>query len=312
LTSPPKITLEQWRTFIAVVEAGGYAQAAATLYKSQSTLTYAVQKLEGGLGVKAFEIQGRRAVLTAAGQVLSRRGKILIEEAMRLERAAASLASGREPEIRLAVEIIFPTWLLLDCLARFGKEQPETRIELIESVLSGTDEALLEGRVDLVIGSWIPPGFIGDPIMAVRFIAAARPDHPLHRLGRPLALEDLSQHRHLVIRDTSRDRSRTPGWLNERRLTVSHKSTSIQAACMGLGYAWYPEEMIRRELEAGELQALPLREGAERWATLYLIFADRDGTGPGTLRMAELIRSGIEEHCPNAHVSQGRTGEPAA
>lgn len=308
MTSPPKITLEQWRTFIAVVEAGGYAQAAATLYKSQSTLTYAVQKLERLLGVKAFEIQGRKAVLTAAGQVLYRRGKILIEEAMRLERAAASLASGWEAEIRLAVEIIFPTWLLLDCLARFAREQPETRIELIESVLSGTDEALQEGRVDLAIGSWIPPGFIGDPIMPVRFIAAARPDHPLHRLGRPLTLEDLSQHRHLVIRDTSRDRSRTPGWLNERRLTVSHKSTSIRAACMGLGYAWYPEDMIRRELEAGELQALPLREGAERWATLYLIFADRDATGPGTLRMAELIRTGIAEQCPKARLIDGATG----
>ena len=31
---------------IAVVDAGGYAQAAESLHKSQSTLTYAVQKLE--------------------------------------------------------------------------------------------------------------------------------------------------------------------------------------------------------------------------------------------------------------------------
>ncbi|MCU0736206.1 MAG: LysR family transcriptional regulator, partial [Methylotetracoccus sp.] len=41
----PKITLDQWRTLVAVVEAGGYAQAADQLHKSQSTLTYAVQKL---------------------------------------------------------------------------------------------------------------------------------------------------------------------------------------------------------------------------------------------------------------------------
>lgn len=302
MTSPPRITLEQWRTFVAVVEAGGYAQAAASLYKSQSTLSYAVQKLERLLGVRAFEIQGRRAVLTAAGRVLYRRSKILIDEAARLERAAASLATGWEAELRLAVEIVFPTWLLLECLARFADEHPDTRIELVESVLSGTDEALLEGRVDLAIGSWIPPGFIGDPIMHVRFIAAAHPRHPLHRVGRPLTLEDLSQHRHLVVRDSSRDRSRTPGWLNERRLTMSHTSTSIRAACMGLGYAWYPEDMIRQELGAGELQPLPLREGAERWATLYLIFADRDGAGPGALRIAEIIRAGIAERCPKAHV----------
>ncbi|QSA98418.1 LysR family transcriptional regulator [Methylococcus sp. EFPC2] len=309
MASLPKITLDQWRTLIAVVEAGGYAQAADRLHKSQSTLTYAVQKLERLLGVKVFEIQGRKAVLTSAGQLLYRRGKILMEEAVRLERAAASLSAGWEPELRLAVDAMFPTWLLLECFARFAEEHPETRIELIESVLGGSDEALLEGRVDLAIGSSVPPGFIGDPVMQVRFIAAAHPDHPLHRLGRPLTLEDLRQHRHLVIRDTGRERSRTPGWLNEQRWTVSHKATSIRAACMGLGYAWYAEDIIRQELVTGELKPLPLREGAERWATLYLIFADHDAAGPGALRIAELLRDGIAQRCQERRLSEsGATG----
>lgn len=298
MATAPKITLDQWQALVSVVESGSYAQAADRLHKSQSTLTYAVQKLERLLGVKVFEIQGRKAVLTSAGQVLYRRGKTLMEEAVRLERAAASLSAGWEAELRLAVDIIFPTWLLLECFARFAEEHLETRIELIESVLGGTDEALLEGRADVAIGSSVPPGFIGDPVMQVRFIAAAHPDHPLHRLGRTLTLEDLRQHRHLVIRETGRERSRTPGWLNEQRWTVSHKATSIRAACMGLGYAWYAEDIIRKELDAGELKPLPLREGAERWATLYLIFADRDAAGPGALRIAEIIRAGIAQRCP--------------
>ena len=107
--SGPKIALEQWRALVSVVESGGYAQASQQLHKSQSTLTYAVQKLERLLKIKAFEIKGRKAELTPAGQVLYRRGKALLEEAERLERAAAQLAAGWEPEIRLAVEILFPT-----------------------------------------------------------------------------------------------------------------------------------------------------------------------------------------------------------
>lgn len=304
MASPPKISLEQWRTLIAVVEAGGYAQAAERLHKSQSTLSYAVQKLERMLSVKVFAIQGRKAALTAAGQVLYRRGKTLVEEAVRLERAAAGLAAGWEPELRLAVDIVFPTWLLLECFARFGEEHPETRIELIESVLGGTDEALLEGRADLAITPSVPPGFIGDAVMRVRFIAAAHPGHPLHRLGRPLDLDDLRQHRHLVVRDTSRERNRTPGWLNERRWTLSHKATSIRAACMGLGYAWYAGDTIRDELDAGTLKPLPLREGAERWATLYMVYADRDATGPGVLRLTGIIRAAIAERCPEAGLGE--------
>jgi DNA-binding transcriptional LysR family regulator len=294
----PKISLDQWRALVAVVESGGYAQAATAMHKSQSTLTYAVQKLERLLDVKVFEIQGRKARLTPAGQVLYRRGRMLVEEAARIERAAANLAAGWEPEIRLAVEIIFPTWLLLECFRRFANERPETRIELYESVLAGTDEALLEGRVDLAIGSQVPPGFLGDPLMRLRFIAAAHPDHLLHQLGRELTLDDLREHRHLVIRDTGSRRTRAAGWLGEQRWTVSHKATSIRAACMGLGFAWFAEDMIREELNAGRLKPLPLREGAERFATLYLIFADRDAAGSGVRRLAELIRDGVTERCP--------------
>jgi DNA-binding transcriptional LysR family regulator len=293
----PKITLDQWRSLIAVVDAGGYAQAAESLHKSQSTLTYAVQKLERLLGIQVFRIQGRRAVLTKEGQVLYRRGKILLDEALRLERTAASLSAGWEAELRLAVENVFPTWLLLDCFARFAEEHSDIRIELIESVLGGTDEALLGGQVDLAIGTSVPPGFVGDALIQMRFVAAAHPGHPLHRLGRPLTLDDLRQHRHLVVRDTGRERTRTPGWLNEQRWTVSHKATSIRAACMGLGFAWYAEDSIREEIEAGTLRPLPLREGAERWASLYLIFADRDSAGPGTLRLAQIIRDETQRRC---------------
>jgi DNA-binding transcriptional LysR family regulator len=149
----PRISLEQWRALQAVVEAGGYAQAAGALHKSQSTVTYAVQKIEQLLGVKVFEIRGRKAELTEAGQVLYRRARTLLEEAAALERGAAEMARDWQPEIRIAVEIIFPTWLLLECLAEFAQERPETRIEVYETVLTGTAEMLQEGRVDLAIGS---------------------------------------------------------------------------------------------------------------------------------------------------------------
>jgi len=293
----PQISLEQWRSLLAVVDAGGYARAAELLHKSQSAVTYAVQKIEALLGVKVFEVIGRKAHLTSTGEVLYRRAKALLEEAGALEVAADSLAAGWEPELRLAVEIIFPTWLLLQCFARFAEERPQTRIELHESVLSGTEEALLQRTVDLAICSQVPPGFIGDPLMRLRFIAVAHPEHPLHQLGRELTLQDLREHRHLMIRDTGSQR-RSGSWLGaEQSWTVSHKATSIHAASMGLGFAWFPEEWVRDELERGVLKPLPLREGGERWGDLYLVFADRDYAGPGALRLADIIREHVAEQC---------------
>nr|WP_225906385.1 LysR family transcriptional regulator [Ensifer canadensis] len=247
--------------------------------------------IEERLGVSVFEIEGRKALLTRQGHVLYRRGKSLVDEATRLERAARNLAKGQEQELRLAVEGLFPTWLLLRCLDQFAAEYPETRIELFETVMGGTDEMLLSGAVDLAIcADTLPAGHRGEVLMRYRAIAAAAPFHPLHQIGRELAMEDLKGHRHLVIRDSGLQRVRHSVWnVTEQRLTVSHKSTSIRAACIGMGFAWYPEDWIREELAAGQLKPLPLREGAERWGAMYLVYPDPDGAGPGARRLGDII-----------------------
>lgn len=297
-----RITLDQWQAFIAVVDAGSYAAAAEVVHKTQSSVSYAVSKIESGLGVSLFEIQGRRAVLTPAGEILCRRARHLVDEAARVEQTAGRLAAGFEAELRLAVEIVFPTWRLLECLQTFGGEHPDTQLELYESVLGGTDELLLGGEVDLAVCTHVPPGFLGELLMPVKFVAVAAPNHPLHQLERDLTLEDLRRHRHLLIRDSGSSRSRTVAWQGaQTRWTLSHKATSIRAACMGLGFAWYPEEIIREELAGGQLLPLPLAHGAERAGALYLVFADPDGAGPCALRLGELLRTASLPVAPDDH-----------
>ncbi|MBI1423344.1 MAG: LysR family transcriptional regulator [Gammaproteobacteria bacterium] len=286
----PKISLDQWRALVSVVEAGGYAQAAEQIHKSQSTLSHAIQQLERLIGTKVFTIQGRKAVLTPTGELLYRRGKALVDEALQLERTARKLAQGWEPEIHIAVEILFPRWLLFRCLQIFGEEHPDIRLEIYETVLGGTDEALLEGKVDLAIGTFLPAGFLGDTLMQVRMICAAHPGHPLHQLGRPLTTKDLHAYRQFVIRDSGTQRTRQASALNERRWTVSHMGSAIRGVEDGLGYAWFPEELIREEIDAGKLKPLPLQEGAELMGTLYLMHADREAAGPGVRRIAELLQ----------------------
>ena len=293
----PRISLDQWNVLVSVVESGGYAKAAERIHRSQSTLTYSIKKLESLLGVKAFERKGRKAVLTPTGELLYRRAKVLLEDTARLEKAAGELAKGWEPEIRIAVDIIFPTWLLLRCFGEFCAERPDTHLELYETVLGGTEEALAARRVEFAIASSIPQGFVGDVLMPVRALCVAAPAHPLHRLGRELTTEDLRRHRHIVIRDSGAERVRSAGWLNELRLTVSNKATAIHAVTTGMGYAWYPEDSVRAELERGALKPLPLREGAQKSGTLYLAFADREAAGPGALRLAEIIRQGVGREC---------------
>jgi len=296
----PHVTLEQWQALVAVVDGGGYAQASEALHKSQSSVTYAVQKLQSQLGVKAFEIKGRKAVLTPTGQLLYRRARVLLEEAGSVETAAKSLSAGWEAEIRISAEVLFPYSLLLKSLDRFNRESPHTRIELLESVIAGTSEALVSHSVDLAIAPEIPPGFEGEAIMRTRMMLVAHPEHPLHKLGRPVTLRDLREHRQILVRESDTRRATKPLVEAIQRWTVSNMSTSIMATSMGLGYARYTEDKIRNELRAGSLKPLEVREQGVMDVTLYLVYADRDSAGPGVRRLAEIIRADTAAECSRA------------
>lgn len=288
----PKVTLEQWRAFQAVVEYGGYAQAAAAIHKTQSTLSYSVQKLEQLLGVQVLAVQGRKARLTPAGEVLLRRSRQLLDSALSLEQVAQSLSQGIEPRLYIAVEVIFPYDELLCVLAEFSQRYPETRVELMETVLSGGHDLLVSGQVDFLVSTVVPQGFVGEPLMNLEFVCVSSPDHPLQQLGRPVTLEDMKQHRQIVTRDSGAERRFSAPWLEaEQRWTVSNLTTSIRAIRQGLGFAWIPRVQIQDELEAGILQPVAMGAGGLRYAQLYLVYKDKDAAGPATRYLTELIQA---------------------
>ncbi len=297
----PRVSLDQWRALLAVVDHGGYVGASDALARSPSTVSYAVHRLQESLGLAVLEVRGRRAVPTEAGELVIRRARSLVEQAGDLERIAGSLAAGWAPVVTLAVETVYPNELLLESLDRFARESPDTRIELVESVLSGTVDSLLDGTADLAVSGVVPPGFMGDSIIVLEFIAVAGPHHPLHRLGRRATLDDLRRHRQLVVRDSGQDRRLDAGWLGaEQRWTVSTMSTSIQALCRGLGFAWMPRRKIRRELASGELVPLDLLEGGTRRVELYLVYADRENPGPAPAALARHLTDVAAGWAPSA------------
>lgn len=286
-----KSTLEQWRMFKAVVEHGGFAQAAAVIHKSQSSINHAVHKLQDQLDLQLLEVVGRKAQLTKAGQLMLRRAGQLLDQAEQLETIADSLAQGSEPEIRLAVDEVFPPDCLANALAQLSGEFPHTRVELIETVLSGGPERLARGDVDLLVAGSAPDGQLSEPLMNVEFIAVAQGDHPLHHLGRSLNKQDLAAQRQIVVRDSTSGERVDSGWLGaEQRWTVSHVATSIGMITRGMGFAWLPETRIQHQLDTGLLRELPLERGSRRRIAIYLSYADSDRAGPATQRLGQLLR----------------------
>jgi len=112
-------TLDAWEILQAVVQLGGFGPAAKKLNRSQSTISYAIGRLQEQLGVRLFEIHGRKAQLTEAGRVLLADVEPHLAGFHELEQRARVMASGGASEIRISVDSIFPDDRLFGCSRRF-------------------------------------------------------------------------------------------------------------------------------------------------------------------------------------------------
>jgi DNA-binding transcriptional LysR family regulator len=279
-----KTTLEQWAVLASVVDEGGFAQAAKVLHRSQSAVSYAVGRLQEALGLPLLELDGRKSVLTPHGKTLLGRARPLLRDLDTLEAVARSLKQGWEPELKLVVDAAFPRTQLFAIVADLQRACPHTDIQLADAVLSGAEEAITERHADVVVSSRVPPGFLGDRLLDVEFIAVARSDHPLLRIDRTLTLDDLTRHVQAVVRDSGSTQPRDEGWLGaDHRYTVSSMESSVGLVLAGLAYAWLPEHVLANYLREGVLRRIPLAGGGSRTVTLHIVMVRPELAGPAAM-----------------------------
>ena len=286
----PRVSLEQWLAFKTVVDCGSYAMAAQALNKSQSSISYAIARLNEQLPQPVLILDGRKAVMTDAGQVLYRHAEQLLNQASQAEAIASSLALGFESEVAIAVDVLVEVGSLVCAFEEFSQEFPHTRIRVLETSLSGTTEALLEKTADLVIGTKTPPGFQSRPLLQVKMIPVAAPSHPLVKDREDVSELELRSMRQVVLGDTGTFREQDSGWLQaDQRWTVSHFSTSIKLLRSGLVFAFLPQNWIEQELAEGSLQRIPLAPSMDRLLQVHMMLADNQAAGPATKALYETI-----------------------
>ena len=266
-----KISLEQWNTLIAIVEQGGYRAAAEHLDKSQSTLSYSISRLEDELGVRVFSLQGRKAALTTAGRALYQRAIGLVEEAKLMENLADSYREGAQISISIAKDSLFPSDIVLRALEVFYQQHPSTHIEWFDTVLTGTQDAILKHQRDLVLTGHVPQGVSGTPLFKVKMIAVAHPSHPLNQCDCVIQDHQLSHHRQIVIRDSGAERADI-GWLqSHKRITVSDFKTCFELIKCGVGFSWVPEYMLSEAQAKGEAKAVTFEAERSHQVPMYLV-----------------------------------------
>ncbi|MFC3913770.1 LysR family transcriptional regulator [Pseudaeromonas sharmana] len=288
----PKSTLEQWRIFQAVVEFGGYAQAAEKLNKSQSSLNHAVAKLQLTLGVALLEVRGRKAFLTEEGEVFLRRAKQLTQQMEELELLAFNIHQGWEAEVAIAIELVHPRPLLNRALQHYYPKSRGTQLLLTDTVLTGSQEAIIERQADIVITGIVPKGYLGEPLSEITMLPVCHPLHPLAQIQNELTQSDLSHQLQIVIRDTGKEPQEVSGWLKaDQRWTVNNFHEAIGVLLSGLGFAWLPQHLIDPLLQQGRLAQLALTESSARKFFTHLVIPNPEHLGPSARLLVDCIRN---------------------
>ena len=254
-----KLSLDALQILDAIDRRGSFAAAGKALHKVPSTISYTVSKLEEDLGVQLFDRVGPRAHLTPAGEALLEEGRHLLRAARELEMRVRRVASGWEAELTVAVDSMFVPALLAEDVRAFTAVAEQTRMRLISESLSGTWEALLDRRADLLVGAAgegpSGGGYVVEPMGVVRFVFAVAPSHPLAAASEPLGREQLAAHCAIAVADSARRLlPRTVGLLmGQETVTVPDMVSKFRLQCAGLGFGFLPEPCVQRAVAQGRL-----------------------------------------------------------
>ncbi|CAG9246377.1 LysR family transcriptional regulator [Paraburkholderia unamae] len=247
----------------AIRETGSLTRAAVRLNKAPSTVSHAARQLEARFDALLFDRRRYRLQLTPAGHLLAEEAGRLMQDVARMTQRVRQIANGWEDRLWIVTDEILEFELLMPLIRDFDALQSGVRLRFTHEVLSGTWEALRDGRADLIIGATNEPPAIDGlhwfELGVMEWVFAVSPRHRLARENAPLSRERMLAERGVAVGDSARlAPGRAYGLLGGQDvLAVPSMRAKILAQRDGLGVGWVPRLRAAKLIERGELVEKP-------------------------------------------------------
>ena len=257
------VSLDQLRIFIAAADEGSFSAAGRRLARAQSVVSQTLANLEGQIGVKLFDRSARFPVLTDQGRALLPDARTAAGNVDLFMAQAKILAGGLEPELSVAVDVMFPDATFTGAVVAFQKEFPATVLRFdVES--SAVVDPVLNRRCAVgVVGSWslAPPQITHERLLTVRLPIVVSSQHPLATCRGPIptsVLDEYVQLTHVDPADASRNLLASQRHARVWRL--SHLGAKLAFLRAGFGFGGLPVHMLEEDFASGALVQITVED----------------------------------------------------
>lgn len=300
--SPYPFSLRQLQYAVAVAELLSFRKAAEACHVSQPSLSSQLAQLEDVLGVRLFERDRRRVLVTEAGrEVLERARRVLRDtgDLVDLARRAADPLAGTLrigviptispyllPQATRALKTAFPRLTV-----RWVEEKTDTLVRELDT--GALDAALLALEADIGEVEYAVVGH--DP-----FVLATPKGHPLGEKSKPARSAELGGAGVLLLDDGHCFRDQAWAFCadadaSELEFRATSLSTLAQMVAGGAGITLLPELAVPTESKRADLC---LRRFAKPvpGRTIALVWRKRSPLGPSLQELAATLRGAYPEH----------------
>jgi LysR family hydrogen peroxide-inducible transcriptional activator len=295
--SPMSVSLRQLQYAVAVADTLSFRGAAERCHVAQPSLSAQLAQLEEALGVKLFERDRRRVMLTAAGRDLVDRARRVLQEAGDLVDAAARAGDPLSGRLSIGVIPTISPYLLPAVAPALRKAYPrlsvvwreEKTVDLIRAVREGSlDAALL--ALEAAIGDVEREVIARDP-----FVLAAPPRHALATAAGPVRPADLRDSPVLLLDDGHcfRDQALavcSRARVREAEFRATSLTTLAQMVAGGAGVTLLPQLAVSTEATRVGLRVRPFAEPSPH-RTIGLVWRRGFPAVPALRKLAETVRT---------------------
>lgn len=265
--------LSDLHVFRTVVHAGGVTPAAQRLHRVPSNVTTRIRKLEDDLGTELFLREGKRMLLSPAGQRLLDYAERLLHLAQEARDAVQDDGAARGT-IRLGVGASTAAARLPALMSEMQARHPQLSVDLHISHTQALSALVLGGSLDaaLVVEPVVDDRLASHPAYLEELVLVAAPQQPAIRTAKDvqrrvlLAFEPGCPYRHRLEAWFARG-----GVTPDRLIEVGSYHAILGCCVAGMGVGLMPRSVLATFTERDRLSVHPLR-GDFRLARSLLVW----------------------------------------